>query len=718
MHKGSPVKEDLRIRQLEEELRRTRQQLEEQLETLELRNELVLRINRVLDRKLLELNIIKEVNESTSSLQDYKQTVKSVLLMLSKVIDYQVAALLLRDAKQLILYLNQPTSEAFLHTFKGQVADALAQCSGETSSPPNLAVEIYNETLIQSGPRKNDAELKALLCQPLRTMGEVKGILAIGSEASSGFSREDLNILTIIGSQAITLIGNAKLYRDVAEFNKALQSTTERLAAERSKTQSLVESMTDGVLLLNREGRMTVINPQGREYLTCFAMWGAGDLLTHFGNRPIGELVDDVLNGSQREMRRELNAIDGSNRVFEVVISPVKLQKEEIDGAVMVLRDVTRERDLREQVLQADKLSSVGQLVSSVAHELNSPLTGVMGFSELMLMSAECSEKMKRFLQKINAEAHRAKKIVQNLLTFARKHKPEKEYVDINGIIEKALELRAYDMGLSNIEVIKELNEKLPMTMADPHQLQQVFLNIINNAYEAMLGTKRPCRLTVKTGRVGEMIRVVFADAGPGIPKEHLAKIFDPFYTTKEVDGGTGLGLSISYGIVQEHGGKIYAASQEGEGAIFTIELPVVEGYSGGGSEVAETKQSIAGHRKILVVDDDKPIIDLMEEFFRQNGHRVDSATDGGAALQKIEREDYHVIIADLKMPGMNGQQLVAELKAKRAHLLKRFIIMTGDTVNPETRAFFERSGVHFLGKPFAFEQLNTLVRKVLETVP
>jgi len=370
MHKDSPGKKDLRIRQLEEELRRTREQLEEQVLTLEQRNELVLRINRVLDRRLLEFNIIKEVNESTNSLQDYKQTVKSVLLMLSKVVDYQIAALLLRDAKQLTLYLNQPISEAFLQTFKGQVVDALAQCAGETNSSPDLAVEIYNETLIRSGPRKDDAELQALLCQPLRTMGEVKGILAIGSEAISGFSQEDLNILTIIGNQAITVIGNAKLYRDVAEFNKAL-------AAERSKMQSLVESMTDGVLLLNREGRMTVVNPQGREYLKCLTMKGAGDPLTYFGNRPIGELVDDVLSGSQRETRRELNSIDGSNRIFEVVISPVKLQKEEIDGAVMVLRDVTRERDLREQVLQAEKLSSMGQLISSVAHELNTPLTGV-----------------------------------------------------------------------------------------------------------------------------------------------------------------------------------------------------------------------------------------------------------------------------------------------------------------------------------------------------
>jgi len=232
------------------------------------------------------------------------------------------------------------------------------------------------------------------------------------------------------------------------------------------------------------------------------------------------------------------------------------------------------------------------------------------------------------------------------------------------------------------------------------------------------MDTKKPCRLTVKTGQPGEMIKVAFADTGPGIPKEHLAKIFDPFYTTKEVGKGTGLGLSISYGIVQEHAGRIYAASQEGEGATFTIELPVVPDSSGRGSGVAEAKEPIEGRRKILVVDDDKPIIDLMEEFFRQNGHRVDSATDGEAALQKIEREDYHAIIADLKMPGMNGQQLVAELKAKRPHLLERFVLMTGDTVNPETRAFFERSGVHFLGKPFTFEQLNTLLRKVLKGGP
>lgn len=226
------------------------------------------------------------------------------------------------------------------------------------------------------------------------------------------------------------------------------------------------------------------------------------------------------------------------------------------------------------QLIQAEKLAAIGQLMAGVTHELNNPLTSIMGYCQL-LQATECSEEIKEDLQRIYRQALRCQKIVEGLLTFARKHEPEKEYVNINDVVESTLALQAPLLEADNIEVIKDLDRELPLTMADPHQIQQVFVNIINNAHEAMVTAKGGGRLTVRSARDGDTIRVQFMDNGPGIPPEIMNRIFEPFFTTKEPGKGTGLGLSIAYGIVQTHGGHIWAESVVGEGATFIIELPV-----------------------------------------------------------------------------------------------------------------------------------------------
>ncbi len=243
-------------------------------------------------------------------------------------------------------------------------------------------------------------------------------------------------------------------------------------------------------------------------------------------------------------------------------------------------RDITerkqaeeRKKQLQQELYLSGRLASIGELAAGVAHELNNPLTGILGFSERRLR--KCDEEARNDLTRIHSEAKRAAKIVQNLLTFARQREPKRDYADINDILQKALELRAYELRTSNIEVVTDLIPGLPRTMADFYQIEEVFLNIILNAEQTMVEAKKGGKLSIKTRQTKGYIRISFANDGPGIPAEHLGKLFDPFFTTRWETGGTGLGLSVCHGIVTEHGGRIYARSKPGKGTTFLVELPL-----------------------------------------------------------------------------------------------------------------------------------------------
>jgi C4-dicarboxylate-specific signal transduction histidine kinase len=246
------------------------------------------------------------------------------------------------------------------------------------------------------------------------------------------------------------------------------------------------------------------------------------------------------------------------------------------DEILITVNDITDDRERQERLYLTDRLASVGEMAAGIAHELNNPLTGIIGLAEL-LSGAEngYSDEAKEDLRMISNEAQRAADVVKNLLTFARKHQPVKQTVKINDVIENVLKLRTYEHKVNNIQVLSRFDGELPEIIVDQFQMQQVFLNIILNAEQAMMEASNRGRLVITTKRLGDTIRISFSDSGLGITPENMRKLFSPFFTTKEVGKGTGLGLSICYGIVTNHGGKIYAQSKAGEGATFIIELPV-----------------------------------------------------------------------------------------------------------------------------------------------
>jgi two-component system NtrC family sensor kinase len=384
-----------------------------------------------------------------------------------------------------------------------------------------------------------------------------------------------------------------------------------------------------------------------------------------------------------------------------------------------VLYEETRQaydnlRRTQEQLLHSEKMAAVGQLISGVAHELNNPLTAILGYSQLLTSSADVGPQGIEYTDKLYKQAQRTHRIVQNLLSFARQHKPERVAVHINQILEETLALRDYDLRMKNIRVHFELAPDLPVTAADPHQLQQVFLNMVNNAVDAVMDSSNDGDIWVRTGVRGDRLVVEFTDNGPGVREP--SRVFDPFYTTKPVGKGTGLGLSICYGIITEHGGTIRVRNVSPHGASFAIELPF---------QPAEKMQPVgSGHLpsstragRVVLLDRDPSVLEEVSAILRERNHTVRTATALSEAQSVLLEEEFDLILADSQLCGAADQiGLRGWLLANRPELATRVILMRATT--PSMPSSMEMYGVlQVLQKPFKAGELLAAIEAALSNV-
>jgi len=365
------------------------------------------------------------------------------------------------------------------------------------------------------------------------------------------------------------------LMLDITEL-KSFQSELQR---QRDFNAKILENTQSLILVVDTAGLISYANQRAYEV----GRFQTGQLV---GCR-IRELVDPThqekfdqailrtLLGLQVNNLELTLVMEGARTAhFSANISPMRDHQGNVNSIVVVMSDVTDELLLQSKLMQTEKMAAVGQLVSGVAHEVNNPLTAILGFADLLVQKPEMPEAARGDLQIIIDEAQRTKQIIQNLLSFARQMPPQREPVQINDLVRRTLLLRAYDFAHGGIEVKETLKEPFPEVVADPHQLQQVFLNVLNNAYDAIRETGDPGVIEIETAVHDGAAEISFIDNGAGIREPQ--RIFDPFYTTKGLGKGTGLGLSICYGIVREHGGEIIAGNRSsGKGAAFTVRIPI-----------------------------------------------------------------------------------------------------------------------------------------------
>lgn len=481
-----------------------------------------------------------------------------------------------------------------------------------------------------------------------------------------------------------------------------------------------LEASIDGILIRNQTGRILYTNETLQRMFGYRKeeMTGRNILLlfTPENHETIKQEIFPRLS-QQGEWRGELGAQRKDGTRFLVSIAAACLKDEQgcPQAYVSIYRDITEEREIQQKLAQAEKMASLGEILAGVAHELNNPLTSVIGFSELVLRMRVSGE-VKRQLKKITSEAIRTSKIVRNLLSIARPQTLERVPVGVNGVIQSVLDLIMHQLKLDNIRVVRRLarDADLPKVHGDYQQLVEALLNLIHNAHQAMASSaERKGTLAIKTEAVGADVVIRISDTGPGIPKEIQAKLFQPFFTTKE--NGTGLGLHLTHNIIKAHGGFISVESAEGRGTTFIIRLPIASNKlpSAFRSEAAASAGGEPGGLEILAVDDEEMILNLYYHFLTQSGHRPTIVKSVKEAVAQLEKKRFDLIITDIRIARMGGDQLYAFIQKNHPSIAERMIFATGDALNTRTQQFINKHDLNVLHKPFSSNQLEQMIRTV-----
>jgi signal transduction histidine kinase/FixJ family two-component response regulator len=566
---------------------------------------------------------------------------------------------------------------------------------------------------------------EGVLWLPLRARGRTVGLAMVASKA--GQVAGDWGPLEALASElalAVTEWWEEGLGR--LQSNSPLLQHERDLGRLEAELGAVLDSVDAGVLVLDEFNRIRFANQRlgqlfGLEAKQVVELDSYEALVRHIDDRLRDR--ETLLRGSRRLLphgaeivREELELIRPEHKVLDWAVRAILDRSGRPIGRIELFHDRGDQKPLRSDLLQTEKMAAIGHLVSGIAHELNNPLTGILGYAQLLL-GRRLAPAQLGDAQRIYREAERARHIVKNLLLFARETKPERTAVDLNEIVERTLALRSYELKVEDIALELELDPNLPQTVGDPTQLQQVVLNLVVNSEQAILQSRGHGRIRICTRQApGSRLVLEISDDGPGILPEVASRVFEPFFTTKPPGVGTGLGLSIVYGIVQEHGGDIYLESEVGRGSTFVVELPLVDVSAAQPSpRQAEPMQPAVRGRRILAVEDEPTVGQLIADVLSEEGHHVDVVLDSQEALNRVARTGYDLVICDLRMPRLDGQAFHRALVASGSPLQDFLILITGDTLAPRTLEFLEKSGLPYLAKPFLVEELKIAVARLLE---
>ncbi|MEX2572159.1 MAG: MHYT domain-containing protein [Gemmatimonadota bacterium] len=508
--------------------------------------------------------------------------------------------------------------------------------------------------------------------------------------------------------------------RDITDRKRAQTD----LAAAEAHYRLLIETSPYGIFTCDREGCLVDVNPAAEQ------IFGRRDVI---GLPFVQLLVDEdgpafrraceALVGeavARRELELRLQRARGEAGLLVVTLTEVK-DRGAVPTVYGIVRDITAERQQQEQLRRAERLAGVGTLIGGVAHELNNPLTAIQSYAELMLLEERAGED-REALETMKREAHRAARIVSDLRLVARGTQDAtqvtQDRVDVNDVVEHVLKLRRYVLATHNVEVHEVLDSSRPWIRGDRGQLEQIILNLVVNAEQAMAGSPNP-RLAIHTFAEQAHVVVEIADTGSGIDPGDLDRIFDPFFTTKNPGDGTGLGLSLAHRLASDNGGSITVRSELEVGTTFTLKLPRVESSQREGLAIPRSSAAGTAEQKlrVLVVDDEPGIRQVLQRYLQRRGHEVDAAADGAEALSLVGADlgapgRYDLIVSDLRMPGLSGEELLEALQARGDGLDERIIFISGDAASHQTMRLIEAAAVPIIFKPFELAELSRRIEQ------
>ncbi len=666
------------------------------------------RLSEELARRLAELTSVQELTHILSSSLQLDRVVSEVAAFAMRVCDATGAAVVLttEDGQALEVFAAE-----------GTLGHCLGLALDVERSPGSIVAEAIGHERLEW--RNTDQRDGVVLCEPvraraavvapLRAHGVTTGAVVVVDKRSGDFAAEDARLLSTIATHAAIVLANARFFDLIRRGKEQWEAT--------------FDALTEGIALVDGQGRIQRANGAFAEIVGEPIRAVVGRHLCHALFREHLAL-EDLLDAAKRGERRApvVRRSESLGRTLRVVASPVADATPEA-AAVVVVEDITDQKALEAQLIQSEKMAVVGTLVSGVAHELNNPLTSIAGLSEFLLEQPPGGEHEREHLRVINDQAERASRIVRNLLSFARKAPSEQAPLDFGEVVQRTVLLMDYEMKQRGIAMATAIAPGLPPVVGNRDQLQQVVLNLLQNAGQALatLPAERPRRIAVAVVAEADRVSLRVTDSGPGIAPEIASHIFDPFYTTKPPGEGTGLGLFLSYGVAEAHGGTLTVDSTPGQGASFLFTLPGATP----GEQVEAAERPSGAHavrpiggpaRRILVVDDDPAIQRVVTALFTREGHQVDTATDGAAALRLVGAADYDLVIAD-RRAAADGETFADALARVRPQWTPRLIVATSQgRLSRSGAERDEAAGARVLRKPFNLRDLRAAAAAVWET--
>jgi signal transduction histidine kinase/CheY-like chemotaxis protein/putative methionine-R-sulfoxide reductase with GAF domain len=621
-----------------------------------------------------------------------------------------------------------------------------------------------NNVIVQNIP------LKSMIVVPIKTAKKRIGSVNIGYVSPHTFKENEIEMFQQAAGQITLTLSNIQAYMDnvqhIEEMNTlSIVSTALRKAQSLSEIPGKVIDRIIAMRLAESAGMVIFTDPEKMpDLIEGGGSWGSIDR-EQLSSRltPIVEKVmktGKVILDDEFENGKGPKAPQGEGTIRHVLGFPLKANLQTLgafcvgsstsfnEKRISLLNAVSETvanavyrqsvfdsmqvhletlRATKIQLVQSEKLAAIGELIAGVAHELNNPLTTITLSAELLLQQS-VNEQDIYDLGKIVSESQRAAKIVKSLLDFSRQHAPERQPVEINPLLKSTTDLVSWELVKNNINWRFEFAGDLPVTVADPNQLKQVFINIINNSVQAIKKHNKPGEITLTTevgpstfygagSKDANVIRIIFSDTGPGIPPAVLPRIFDPFFTTKNANEGTGLGLSVCHGIITEHKGHIWAENVNEGGARILVELPIIEPDKTTQNYGHYLKTKAATSEHLLIIEDEESVLEVMQRALMRKGFIVDGVGSGAEGLECIKNNTYALIICDIRMSGMNGFEFYQAANRIDARLGKSIVFTSGDSVKPEYSNFIKLTGATFIPKPFELSHLINVVQEKIASL-